>query len=260
MHVHLPKAFHGWHELAKEVGIIVLGVLIALSFEQLVQEWRWRSQVRTARQAFTNELGYDALFASERVAIQQCLRDRINNLTTKLNSSGGRWTADPMIFGKARRPIAKGRLVTAIPPAYRAPHRPFLADEWETAKTSGVLDHMGREDVHDFEFIYKGINELRSFEEEETSLAPQLSFLSFDQTLEPQSRVQATITLARLDALNSDIALVSQQLLGSIRSMKLQLQTLRNRKRVQTLDSSERQLLNEDVDRFGNCVDTRPQF
>jgi hypothetical protein len=37
MHVHLPKALHGWRELAKEVGIIVLGVLIALTFEQIVQ-------------------------------------------------------------------------------------------------------------------------------------------------------------------------------------------------------------------------------
>ena len=45
MRVHLPKPLHGWRQLAGEVGIIVLGVLIALGFEQLVEAMRWRSEV-----------------------------------------------------------------------------------------------------------------------------------------------------------------------------------------------------------------------
>src|SRR6185312_850953 len=259
MHFHLPKAFHGWRELAKEVGIIVLGVLIALSFEQLVQEWRWRIEVRTTRQAFANELAYDALFASERVAVQGCLRDRIKNLSAKLNSAADRWTADPMVIGKARDPIAAGALAMAIPAVYRAPRRPFLSDEWETAKSSGIPDHMSRQDVREFEFLYRGINQLRSFEDEETSLEPQLSFLSFDQTLDPQSRMQLTITLARLDALNSEIALSSEQMLKGLRSMNLKLQMV-GRGQVRRFEASERQLFNEDTERLGKCVDTRSRI
>ena len=38
MHFHLPKPLHGWREFAGEVGIIVIGVLIALGAEQIV-EW-----------------------------------------------------------------------------------------------------------------------------------------------------------------------------------------------------------------------------
>ena len=30
MHIHLPKPLHGWRAFVGEVGIIVLGVLIAL--------------------------------------------------------------------------------------------------------------------------------------------------------------------------------------------------------------------------------------
>jgi hypothetical protein len=33
MHFHLPKPLHGWREFAGEVGIIVIGVLIALSWK-----------------------------------------------------------------------------------------------------------------------------------------------------------------------------------------------------------------------------------
>jgi len=258
MHVHLPKAFHGWRELAKEVGIIVLGVLIALSFEQLVQIWHWRNETRMTRQELASELSYDALFAGERVAIEECLRDRIKDLTAKLNNAGGHWTADPMVFGKPRKAIAGNVLVTGIPMAYRAPQRPFLSDGWETAKSSAVLDHMGRDDIHDFEFAYKGIGEIRTLEDEETSLEPQLSFLSFDQNLDPQSRVQALVVLARLDLLNSDIALIARQMLAGIRSMDLQLGMLRRLKRVQTFEQSQRNLMQEDRDRFGGCVRPAP--
>ena len=34
MHFHLPKPLHGWQELPGEIGVIVIGVLIALSAEQ----------------------------------------------------------------------------------------------------------------------------------------------------------------------------------------------------------------------------------
>jgi len=35
MHIPLPKPLHGWRAFVGEVGIIVLGVLIALAFGQL---------------------------------------------------------------------------------------------------------------------------------------------------------------------------------------------------------------------------------
>ena len=36
MHIHLPKPLHGWRALFNEVGVIVLGILIALTLEQLI--------------------------------------------------------------------------------------------------------------------------------------------------------------------------------------------------------------------------------
>lgn len=59
MHVHLPKPLHGWREFIGEVGIIVLGVLIALSFEQLIDAWQWREKIRRAEAAMRVELSRD---------------------------------------------------------------------------------------------------------------------------------------------------------------------------------------------------------
>src|SRR5689334_14307015 len=48
MHFHLPKPLHGWREFAGEVGIIVIGVLIALGAEQVVERLHHRWQVNQA--------------------------------------------------------------------------------------------------------------------------------------------------------------------------------------------------------------------
>ena len=39
MHFHLPKALHNWRELVQEIAVIVIGILIALSAEQIVQDY-----------------------------------------------------------------------------------------------------------------------------------------------------------------------------------------------------------------------------
>ena len=51
MHVHLPKPLHGWRAFVGEVGIIVLGVLIALAAEQLVQNGHEQAEARDAVRA-----------------------------------------------------------------------------------------------------------------------------------------------------------------------------------------------------------------
>lgn len=55
MHIHLPKPLHGWRAFIGEVGIIVLGVLIALGAEQLVEALHWRAEMNGERQALYSE-------------------------------------------------------------------------------------------------------------------------------------------------------------------------------------------------------------
>jgi hypothetical protein len=74
MHIHLPKGLHNWREIAGEIVIIVVGVLIALFFEQLVQRWDWDKKVRAADDAMQRELFYDdGPQMVERASIQPCI-------------------------------------------------------------------------------------------------------------------------------------------------------------------------------------------
>jgi hypothetical protein len=87
MHVHLPKPLHGWREFAGEVGIIVLGVLIALGFEQIVETVHGNTQVREFREAADEELAYDMAAYEKRLALGPCVRARLLELDRVIASN-----------------------------------------------------------------------------------------------------------------------------------------------------------------------------
>ena len=56
MEIHKPKPVHNWRELLTEIGVVVIGVCIALAAEQTVEWLRWRSHVAEARAVIATEL------------------------------------------------------------------------------------------------------------------------------------------------------------------------------------------------------------
>ena len=56
MQLRIPRPMNGWRQFAGEVGIIVVGVLIALAAQEFVEDRRWRSQVTEARASLDNQL------------------------------------------------------------------------------------------------------------------------------------------------------------------------------------------------------------
>jgi hypothetical protein len=222
MHVHLPKPLHGWRAFVGEVGIIVLGVLIALGFEQLVQQWRWRQEVDTARQALANELASSAQQGGERLAVEQCLADRVGALAKKLNAESPRWSADPMPLGATARPALHWDNL-GMPRVYGAPLRGWSQDAWDTAKSTGVLDHMNHDEVASYSAVYAEIAAIRDFQNQELPLESKLSFLSSDQDLDNASRIDALRVLGQLDALNSTIAGLSSLLVSEVTALHLRV-------------------------------------
>ena len=73
MDIHKPKAWHGGAEFLKEIGTIVIGVLIALGAEQTVEWVHVRTQVGEARAALRDEIGRDVMFAAEAAEEDHCI-------------------------------------------------------------------------------------------------------------------------------------------------------------------------------------------
>jgi hypothetical protein len=91
MHFHLPKPLHGWREFAGEVGIIVIGVLLALTFEAVADEIRWQRKVADARTQLRYELGHDLAILRDRAAEQACVSrrlDQVRAIITQASRSG----------------------------------------------------------------------------------------------------------------------------------------------------------------------------
>jgi hypothetical protein len=124
MHVQLPKPLHGWRAFAGEVGIIVLGVLIALGAGQLVEWVHWRDEVADARQALDHEVAYDLGAIEKRQREAPCIDRRLREIRVILTGGASGLRAGP------RSALGQPQL-----------WRPRM-DVWQAAVAGEVAEHM----------------------------------------------------------------------------------------------------------------------
>jgi hypothetical protein len=103
MHFHLPKPLHGWREFTGEVGLIVVGVLIALGGEQLVERAHWSRQVDLERSALHSEIKQNLDAVQSRMALEPCVHRRIGELQQLVDLSPDE--ASRRIAGKVGLPL-----------------------------------------------------------------------------------------------------------------------------------------------------------
>ena len=85
MPVRLPKPLHGWRQFAGEVGIIVIGVLIALVIG--AKAWQDSSDSADARGNIRAEIGANLGKLSQRARTQPCIERRLDEIDTILSAT-----------------------------------------------------------------------------------------------------------------------------------------------------------------------------
>ncbi len=136
MRFKLPKPLHDWREFAGEVGIIVVGVLIALGAQQVVEDWNWRSKTRTAVSDLRAESENNFSLMAERVTVGPCVDVQLDRLMTYVLS-------DSQTRSKPIAPIETQDLGEV---AFRQPvDRPFQDDVWRSLLTDGSTSHLDRD-------------------------------------------------------------------------------------------------------------------
>jgi hypothetical protein len=70
----------GWRKVWWELGIVTLGVLVALVAEQAVSSWRRQAEVRSFRSAINEELGTNLAAFDFRLAQGTCVANRLAEL------------------------------------------------------------------------------------------------------------------------------------------------------------------------------------
>jgi len=135
MHFHLPKPLHGWREFAGEVGIIVIGVLIALGAEQLIERLQWRDKVHETTIQLDAELHRDAASAYDWLVVAPCIDGQLQAIDAALASARQTHRLRPT-------------------PAFTPPLEIFTEDTWLNARALQVADHLSPKQVQEYSSLF----------------------------------------------------------------------------------------------------------
>lgn len=226
MRLILPRPLHGWREFAGEVGIIVLGVLIALAFGQAADAWQWRDKVRHAEAAMRLELAEDdGPQAYGRVLIGKCLDMQL----AKIRDGVGNEQADHL------------RQWTG---SYIPPFRTWDSEAWKVVVASDTGSHMGSDLLIAWSAPYRilpgmneeGVQEAREVIELRNDLPPT-------GDLSPSDIRSLRLTSGLLRLANHRFMTGSELLLARMRALGAQVP-----------QPIQRQLIAHARAMYGNCV------
>ena len=143
MDIHKPHAAKNWREFLIEIGTIVVGILIALGLEQVIETIHWHNEVKEAEASIEAEILGNAEYAYVRAADFDCAEGQLDRIEAALVASRDH-----------------GQPVPPMPP-YVRPLTPFHDDAWRAAISSGVANHIPREKLLAYSQVYFFSNEQR---------------------------------------------------------------------------------------------------
>jgi hypothetical protein len=186
MHLHLPKPLHGWREFAGEVGIIVIGILIALGGEQLVETWQWNEKVAAAKGSIESEINSQLDLSEEVMGFSKCAPLFIDALESAIlrHDSGA---------------IAK--LHDTQPPFEP---RPWRSTAWQSAMSTQVADHFDRGELAQYAFMSNSFEDVRLLER---SMIADFADATTGRLGGPSDPATTNFQLAAAERLRSELAL-----------------------------------------------------
>ena len=182
MHVHPPKPLHGWRELFGEIGVIVIGVCIALAAEQTLDWLHWRKEMAETREALKTELARAVGAYQFNLAQQTCANARLDELTQWLDASKV-GEAPPLT-----RPIGN-------PGSYS-----LLEGAWDTAKTGQAAWRMPIEQRLRFAHLYGSLEVADGVMKRGSEAWRSLNDFTGSEPLDHQDRVRMRGLIAQARA------------------------------------------------------------
>jgi len=183
--IHKVKPIHSWRDFLKELGTIVLGIVIAIGLEHLVESWHWDQEVKTARQSLAAEISANNRnLLAFRVAIAPCVDRQIREVDALLTA------------------LEEGRSPEKIA-VFRPPSSSLTRDdEWQSERASQVLTHFPRAELALLNRYYAQMNDFSNWTRQEGNAWHELSVLQTPLAGIAKSdlmRLQVNFDIAKLD-------------------------------------------------------------
>ena len=178
MEIHKPKPVHSWREFVIELGVVVLGICIAISLEQFVEYLHWHNEVQVGRQALAEEIAATDSFYARRLLIAPCLERRLDEEASRI------------------RDLAAGRKVAPQANGPGAPGNLLSDAEWQSERASQTLTHFPRAELALMSRFYAQMTDMREWLLEEERSWSALRVLDEDPDhLGPADLAQLRVNL-----------------------------------------------------------------
>lgn len=179
MRVRMPTPNAGWRAFMTEVVIVVMGILIALSLQQLVDERSDRQAAARAVADIREEIGANLGQLNERARTQACIDRRLDEIGMILDA------------------LFSGRLSKAPSWVGRPQYWIMEEDRWNAATQGGRASLLAPNDQLHFSSIYSALRAIEDAEEKEQELWAQLRALEGRQRLSEDSEFAMRTILAQ---------------------------------------------------------------
>jgi hypothetical protein len=195
MEIHKPKPAHSWRELLTEIGIVVIGVGIALAAEQTVEWLHWRDRVAEARKAIATETATNISYGIRRMRYAPCLEKRLDDLAH--------------IVDEASR---TGSL-PAVGDLGDFSNNVWTTGEWNSLMASQTATHFSHDELAAISYIYMNVERANARTLQELEAMTRLStMVGPGRRLDPASEVQLREALSQARWLNRGVVRASSNI------------------------------------------------
>jgi len=165
-------------DFAREIVIIVVGVLIALAASEFAEERRWKERVADAERQLGLEASQNFVYAAEAFATEPCVQAQLAALRERVLGSGDRLQPAP---------VHQDAFMSFV---LRVPVRPYGNAIWEALGADGTAAHF--DDQRSARYAENGaqLANLRRMTAEAELVVGRLRVLGSDVPLDAATRVR----------------------------------------------------------------------
>ncbi len=225
MDIHKPKLWHGARELLKEIGTIVIGVLIALGGEQAVEWLHWRGRAAQAEVQMRQDAAVVLKQMLERQDIQACQDALLVRIRDRLLASGSDWA--PMAPFYTHGP-PKGSV-------YGHPMRPWPETAWRNAVASTAATHLPDATLVHFSHIFDSADRAAQDQAIEHEASSELNALDQHLTLTPDGKLTFLRIIYAERARNRLFAYEANGALADFKALGFDIEKVRAEERAHSL-------------------------
>ncbi len=214
---HRPHPISGWRDVLKEIGVVVIGVLIALGAEQGVEWLHWRGKAAEADTRLIADARVVLDHMAERLDIQSCQDLRLVQIKDRLLASGTAWGAMAPFYTKG-------------PPAgstYAHPMQTWPRTAWENAVASTAANHLPPSRLADYSEIFAAAEREASDQATEHEDSSQLNLLGSNLTLMADQKLEFLRIIERERARNRVMAYEADETLPRFRALGFSVENAR---------------------------------